>query len=356
MAECVSCGKETPAGKFFCEDCYVKMKGRRGPSGELLRPPREEPRKPAAVDDIPRSDATTPEVAEAEGLVPLKKASGTLTPASSKKVISMKPGAEKAAREKTGKKRIKVTITFSERTYAALARVKGGRKEVAGTSPDGTALASRAYQPGTKGAVRGGRLHRRPKLKAVAATSAATKQKSGFRRAIGYRDRALDGRDKIAIAMAIITVLAIVILCFMPWAKVSWSTGGGTGVQTVEVTGTDLGAMTYVCMAIVISALLYAVATWVFKGMFTVIDFGVIFIVAGIVFIPLLYSTLASNARFLSAALEQAGISGGALPAQFERQTLWPAYALVLAGAILGFAGLIRLSERKVVESKEASG
>jgi len=350
MAECVSCGKETPAGKFFCDDCYVKMKGRRGPSGELPHLPREEPQQQTVEDDTP------PEVSEPETIVPMKKARGDLTPASSKKVVSMKPGGEKAVKEKAGKKRFAVTITFSERTYAALARVKGGRKEVAGPSPDGDAPAPRAHRPVTKGAVRGGRLHGRPKLKAVAATSAAKKQKSGFRRAIGYRDRALDGRDKIAIAMAIFAVLAIVILCFMPWAKVSWSTGGGTGVQTVEVTGTDLGAMTFVCMAIVISALLYAVATWVFKGMFTVIDFGVIFIVAGIVFIPLLYSILTSNARFLSAALEQAGIGGGAMPAQFERQTLWPAYALVLAGAILGFAGLIRLSERKVVESKEASG
>ncbi len=249
MAECVSCGKETPAGKFFCEDCYVKMKGRRGPSGELPRPPREEPRRAAAVDDTPRSEATTPEVAEAEGLVPLKKASGTLTPASSKKVISMKPGAEKAAREKTGKKRIKVTISFSERTYAALARVRRREKE-AGPALDGEAEASQAYKPRSRGAVRGGGAHGRPRLKAVSSSSTTANNKSGFRRAIAYRDRAMDGKDVLAVAMAVFAVLAIVILSFMPWAKITWGAGDGSGMQAVEVTGTDLGAMTYVCMAI----------------------------------------------------------------------------------------------------------
>jgi hypothetical protein len=358
MPECVSCGREIPVGKFFCEDCYVKMKGKRGPSGELPRSPREQPGQPPVAADAPGADVTPPQAAAVETVVPMVKASGTLTPASSKKVISMKPSAdkvpkEKAAKEKVGKKRIKVTISFSERTYDALARLRGG-KGSAGQEPGAEVVGP--SQPHPKGVARRGRVRGKPRLQAVSEPGAPARSRSGFRKAIAYRDRALDGKDMLAIAMAAFAVLAIIILSFQPWVRVSWGGGDGTSLQTVEVTGMDLGTLTYVCMAIAVTALLYAVATWIFKGIFMEVDYGVVFIAAGILFSLLLFIIIASNTRFLIAAVQKAGMSTEHLPAQFEMQRLFPAYAMVIAGAILGFAGLIRISERKASRSGETSG
>ncbi|MEW6552962.1 MAG: hypothetical protein AB1384_01585 [Actinomycetota bacterium] len=350
MSECVSCGRAVPAGKFFCDDCYVKMKGKRGPSADLPRPPRQ----PPTASEASQEETAPPDAAIAETVVPIKKASGTLTPTSSKKVISMKPGTDRAAKDKAGKKRFTVTISFSERTYAAFSRLRkggGGAGAAPGREMEGTG----PYRPRSRRAPRIGAGTGRPRLQAVTAGGRGAKDKRGFSKAIAYRDRPFDGKDLAAVAMASFAVLAIIILSFQPWARISWSAGDAASVQTVEVTGADLGAMTYACMAIAIIAMLYAVATWVFKGVFTAVDFGVVFIAAGILFSVLLFIIVASNGRFLSAAVQKAGMSVEYLPPQFERQTLWPAYAMVLLGAILGFAGLIRVSERRGPERGEKS-
>jgi hypothetical protein len=267
----------------------------------------------------------------------------------------MKPGTERAAKEKGGKKRFTVTISFSERTYAAFSRFRRGSDE-AGEAPGQETDTSQPRQPRSRGAARGRSGRGKPRLQAVDAAGAAAKPRRGIRKAIAYRDRPFDGKDLAAVAMAIIAMLAIIFLSFQPWARISWGAGDAASIQEVEVTGTDLGALTYVCMAIVIFAMLYAVATWAFKGVFTAVDFGVVFIAAGILFSLFLFIIIASNGRFISAAVQKAGMSGEFLPAQFERQTLWPAYAMVLMGAIFGFAGLIRVSERRGAGSGEKSG
>jgi hypothetical protein len=347
MAECVSCGKEIPAGKFFCDECYVKMKGRRGglkevPHGSAGKPGVEE----KAADVCSEAEAASEPVIAA-GLIAAKKASGTLTPTSGKKVVSIKPGAEKPVKEKAGKKKFKITITFSERTYAALSRLRG-RKEKKGQVVGGEAGAAAVAPVRSRAPARSKGPHGRAKLKAVKGLSRpAGEQGGGFMGVVTYRDRTWDHGDIAAVAMASFAVLMIIVLSFLPWAEFSWTAGEPLEMQVVEVKGIDLGAMTYICIALAVIAFLYMVATWLLKGPFTKIDYGVVLIVAGVVFIPLFYATIASNTRFLIAALEKVGKDGSSVPSQYERQTLWPAYAMVLMGATLAFSGLVRLAERK---------
>lgn len=347
MAECVSCGRDIPAGSFFCEDCYVKMKGRRGPSGEV---PRGEGivRKEEAARGDAAPDATAAEARGAvpAGIPPVRKASGTLTPSSGKKVVSLKPQLERGGREKGGKKRFTVTITFSERTYAALARMK--RRKAEGAAGEGGVAGGHA--PGRRSLARkyGKGPHGRPKLKAVTATHGSVKaRRRGLGGAMAYRDRPMDGGDTVSAVMATVAALAIIALTFRPWARVSLGVGEPSAVQEIEVTGADLGAVPYICIALAAAALLYMLAARVFGGVFAVVDYGVAFIAIGVVVIPLFYAAIASNAGMLSAAMEKLGAGGGPTPEQFERQTLWPAYMVVLAGAMLAFAGLVRLSERR---------
>jgi hypothetical protein len=351
MAECVSCGKEIPAGKFFCEDCYTKMKGRRRPMGEVPRISSEKQKEPVLTGEASGEEELPQETAAPTGVVPVKKASGTLTPASSKKVVSMKPTTDRAAKEKAGKKRYIVTISFSERTYAALARlkVKGGKKAPAAKETAGSPQVAQA-ESGEK--ERGKEPNGRPQLKAVESSGWAPKRKRGFRGAVAYRDRPADRGDVVAIAMSTFAVLTIIVMSFLPWATISFGGQEGSMPQTVKVPGIDLGAITYICMALPVAALLYMVATWRFKGVFTIVDYGVVLMIAGVVFIPLYYVAISSNNRFVVAAMRQLGGSGSAIAAQFERQTLWPAYLMVLAGALLAFAGLVRLSERKSTVSQ----
>jgi hypothetical protein len=351
MAECVSCGKDIPAGKFFCDECYVKMKGQRGMLKKV--PPASGVKTGGETSPTATSDDTERSVKPVvpDGIVPEKKARGTLTPASGKKVVSMKPATDKAAKEKAGKKKFTVTISFSERTYAALARMKRKKKEEAPLAKGKSEISAAAPALQRKGRRSKG-PHGRPKLKAVASSKKpATQNRGGFMGLIAYRERKLDRRDIISAALASFAVLMIFVLSFTSWAKVSWSEGGESSMQTVKIKGFDLGAMTYICIAIVAVAYLYMVATWLFKGPFTKIDYGVVLIVAGIIFIPIFFATISSTSRLLSVALEKAGRRGNLIPPQYERQTLWPAYIIVLMGAVLGFSGLIRLSERKSVET-----
>ncbi len=344
MAECVSCGKAIPAGKLFCDGCYVKMKGRRRPYGEV--PPVPETRAGQA-QGAEAEPAEKPQVQHVPppAAAPARKASGTLTPATDKKVVAIKPPLERSAREKGSKKRFTVTITFSERTYATLSRLKPSGRERALRRETGAAETQTApvrFRPGAGG----GRSRGGPGLKAVTASGAAAPQ-SGFRKAIAYRDRAMDGKDRLSVAIAALSVLIIIIFFLLPWAKVSWGTGDASGLQTVEVTGTDLGIMAYICMSITVIALLYTLASISFKETFRALDYGVVLIVAGVLFVVLFYITISSNDRFLAAALEKLGRGGTPLPEQFERLTQWPAYIMPLAGAVLALAGWVRLLKRE---------
>lgn len=346
MSECVSCGKEIPAGKFFCDECYVKMKGRRGTLQKVPQTPVDEqgsPGEPAGAAGAEAGEPSSP-----AGVEQTKKASGTLTPTSGKKVVSMKPDVDKGAREKgkAGKKRFTVTISFSERTYAALARFKRKREDAGEAGGQDVGVTS--MQPAKTPARRKG-LYGRPKLKAVtAATGRENEHKSGFGKVIAYRDRAWDKGDIMAIAMATIAFVLIIAMSFMNWVKLSWAEGEAAQVQTVYIKGVDLGAIFYLSIAVVAVAYLYMVATWVFKKPFTRVDYGVIFIVSGLVFIPLAYASIASIGRLFDAAYRILGAGGGSVPEQYQRNTLLPAYIVVLMGAVFAIAGLVRLSERRI--------
>ncbi len=346
MAECVSCGKEIPAGKFFCDECYVRMKGRKGTLREVPQSPAGEPASGGSAVEVPGESKDAGEPSIAGGVTPERKASGTLTPASDKKVVSIKPASGRSVKEKAGKKRFTVTISFSEKTYTALSRLRGGRsRDSAGAEEESAVSAPAEGRP--RRAARGRGPHGRPHLKAVAGKVKPPGKRGGFMRVVSYRDRPWDRGDKTAAVLASFAASMIIVLSFLPWARVTWAEGEGGTPQVVEVTGVDLGAMTYACIALAALAFMYMIGTWMFKGPFARIDYGVVLIAAGIVFIPLLYATIASNPRLIGAALEEVGRGGGAIPVQYERQTLWPAYAMVFMGTLLAFSGLIRLGERR---------
>jgi len=347
MTECVSCGKDIPAGKFFCDECYVKMKGQRGMLKKVPPSSAPEPEVRVKPPETGGGEGKTAEPAVPAGVFPDKKASGALTPAAGKKVVSLKSTTDKAAKEKAGKKRFTVTITFSERTYAALARMKRKKEEAPPADEQPGVAAVSPIEQGKPKRRKG--PHGRPKLKAVASTKKPVdKNRGGFMGIIAYRDRELDRRDFVAAAMASFAVLMIILLSFASWVRVSWSAGGDSAsMQMVKVKGFDLGAITYVCIAIVAVAYLYMLATWLLKGTFTRLDYGVVLIVAGVIFVPVFFAAISSTSRLLSIALEKAGSGGGVIPAQYERQTLWPAYIEVLMGAVLALSGLVRLSERR---------
>ena len=345
MPECVSCGKEIPAGRFFCDDCYVKMKGRRGTLKEVSKTPAGEGEMPdgAAAEKGEQGGEASP---PAES-TPAKKASGTLTPTSGKKVVSIKPDVDRSGRDKgkVGKKRFTVTISFSERTYAALGRLRRKGRSEAGVPGEGEAVTP--VKP-VKEKRRAKGPHGRPQLKAVKiATAGKGEPERGLWKWIGYRDRARDRRDIAAIATATVSFVLVIVLSFTGWVKLSWSPGETGGGGAVSIKGIDLGIFFYISIAIMAVAYLYMVATWVFKEPLVKVDYGVTLLIGGVAYIPFIYASIASTERLFDAAYRILGYGGGAVPANYQRSTLLPAYIAVLAGAAFAISGLMRLSERK---------
>jgi hypothetical protein len=342
MAECVSCGKEIPAGKFFCDDCYRKMKGRRGSLRRVTQPLERKPAVEAAAapvvggGDEPKGAegrAANSGVQEAE-----KKTSGTLTPTTSKKVVSLKPEIDRAPRGKgkAGKTRFTITITFSERTYMALERLKRKKKEAPAAKPK---RAGRKTGP-----------HGRPKLKAVESVSRKPQEKRNYLlRLLKYRDRKWDRGDVAAGLMATAGLVLTLVLSPLPWVRLTWVTEGGAPAQVAKVSGIDLGALVYILIVLAVLSWLYMAVTAFLKRSLLEVDFGVVLLLAGVIFIPIVFITLAFNGHIYNTALAIIRRSGSYIPeaaARYERKTLWPSYFMVLMGCVLAFSGLIRLSVR----------
>jgi hypothetical protein len=348
MAECVSCGKDIQAGKFFCDDCYVNMKGRRVTLKKVSQAPTTGPGGAQGDGSVSGNAEVPQEASVPEGVMRAKSASGSLTPAAGKKVVAFKPATEKTVREKgkAGKKRFTLTISFSERTYEAFARL-GGRKAGRRSPEAGEAGRDEVSRGRSSRAAAGRGPYGRTRLKAVSGMPGAEeKRKSGIMRILGYRDRSWDKGDLAAAAVASFSAAAIVALSFMSWVRLVWGDAEGEAMLTVQLRGVDLGAMAYACIALAVTAIAYMVATLLFQGPFTKIDYGVVMMVAGIAIIPLFYAAIAPTTRLLRAGLEQLGMVAEPLPAQYQRQTLWPAYAMLIMGAAMAFSGLVRISER----------
>lgn len=369
MAECVSCGKSIPAGKFFCEECYKSMKGRRATPHKVeppYAPARREPAgagkeksatPPHAPGTVPgaEADKPVPPQSPAEGKEVAKKARADLTPASDKKVVSLKPKVEGVSPGKSigGKKRFKITITFSERTYNAFARLKG-RKKAKAAQAGGEPAETGGMTAKERRARRGGGPHGRPKLKAV---SEASEKKAASRNAlmryIGHRERKWDRGDRVAALMATSLVILIIIFCFQGWVRVEWIAGEGTQAVSTTVKGVDLGVLVYVMMALVIAAWAYmAVSSFTGKTL-AKLDFGFIIVLCGSIFIILFFVGVGSTERVLGAAAESINKSRNFFETSvsgYERQMLWPAYFTVFLGILYSFSGLARLSERRAGE------
>ncbi len=357
MADCVSCGREIPPGKLFCDDCYLRMKGRMGPRRKsetapeagVAAGPHYRASATAAGGEKPQETITVlGEAGTPRGGV----AKGELTPASQKKVVSMRPRAETATREK-GKsrnaKRFTITITFSEKTYERMARLRArlkreGRKR--GEKASGEAAAASAARRRRKRGPYG-----RPLLKAVESSgNAARASRGGFLGWILYRRRPWDRGDGFAAAGATCGTALVLAFCFLEWVRVHWVSQSGASLQVVGVKGTQLGAPVYVSMIAAALAWCFMVAGLLWGGERLKVDFGVVMLLAGLVVIPLVFVALSNNTGVYNAATEVMRSKGVPLPAEasgYERHASWPAYLMVLAGLSLSFSGLVRLSERR---------
>jgi glycerol-3-phosphate acyltransferase PlsY len=356
MAECVSCGKEIPAGKFFCEECYRKMKGRKGVLGEVKPPPAAaeggthpaggtRPAVPAAGAAGEKA-AVTPggEKKESAGEVPGKKVllRGELTPPSKKKVVSLKPAVEKPDRKtEEPKKRFRVTITFSERTYNALARLRGGRRGRKGKSGGGELIPMPEEGRRMKHTARG-----KPR------PAAAGKARKAGAEPLPRRGK-WDGRDWTAAVFSTAAAALCLALPFFSWIKLEWVIQDQMTdrvIQSAVLEGLDLGAAVYVIMGAAALSWLYMVVSGVRGGKPLGIDFGVVLILAGILLLILLFFSVAPMQKILSAAAEKRGLTPEFFDQKavsYSRHTFWPPYLMVFLGCLISFSGLVHLSERK---------
>ena len=364
MAECVSCGKSIPAGKFFCDECYKSMKGRRATPHKVDAPATaQHEKKPRASRKAKRAPAaSSPEAAgsaeQAKSAPPPvikegeqeRKLSADLTPTAGKKVVSLKPKVEGTAGERAigGKKRFKITITFSERTYNAFARLKRKKKEEAAAA-EGEQTEAEGQPVKPKRIKRRGGPHGRPKLKAVSEPSQRKgRPENALMRYISYREREWDKGDRVAALMATGLMVLIIIFSFLSWVRVTWSLGEGSQTVAASVKGVDLGAPVYAMIAVVAAAWLYMAVSSITGKTLLNLDFGFVIIICGFIFIALFFAAVGSTERVIGAASRSV-----TSVANYERQTLWPAYFTVFLGILFAFSGLARLSERKAVEEGE---
>jgi preprotein translocase subunit SecG len=372
LAECVSCGKSIPAGKFFCDECYKSMKGRRATPHKVDAPASPKPKKesrasrkakaapptssPGTASSAEQAEPGPPTAAEDEEQA--KKLSANLTPSDGKKVVSLKPKVEGVAGERSigGKKRFKVTITFSERTYNAFARLKR-KKKVEAATMEGEQEESESQPAKPRRMKRRGGPHGRPKLKAV---SNQSEKKGGsentFMRYIGYREREWDKGDKVAALMATILMVLIIVLCFLSWVKVTWSAGEASQPMSATVKGVGLGAPVYAMIAAVVAAWAYMAFSSFTGRTLLNLDFGFVIIMCGIILIALFFVAVGSTDRVMGAAAKSIGRGESFFKtsvSSFERQTLWTAYFTVFLGILFAFSGLARLSERKASKEPE---
>ncbi len=354
MANCVSCGREIEPGSLFCDQCYAKMKGRRGPLRDI------------AGTAAGKQDAGRPAGAAEEGAAPppaaaARRASGYLTPADQKKVVSIRPDLDKNAKEKHGrsKKRFTITITFSERTYQMLYRLsrrKGG-KEAGVTAAGGEEKAPAPAE--SKPARRRKGLYGRPALTAVGGGKVAgyegRTKAVGLKGWIAHRERKWDRRDYGALALGAAAGVLILALSFLGWLRVSWGAAEGPSFYDVSIKGIDLGALAYLIIALDVAAFLYIPAARLLGRRLRHLDFGVVLLLAGILIIIIFYAAIAPNDRIMDIAYrlaEQRGLVPAGELAQ--RETLASAYLMALLGVLMAFSGLVRLSERR--ETGKAGG
>lgn len=355
MPECVSCGKEIAAGTLFCDECYKNMKGMRGSLKQVEPTASPKPEGPVSEPSASGIEAGPDEV----GAGPItqqevRKAIDALTPTSNKKIVSLKPDLEKSAKDKakSDKKRFKVTISFSERTYQALGRLSH-KKADRSTSATGAV----PVEPKPKRHTRKAGPYGRPKLKAVGGPDSKGSAKWAYLgRVTAYREREWDSGDKTAGLMATGCMALIMGLCFLSWIRLQWYEGEGEELQTLNIKGIDLGILVYVIMAIAFLAWLYMALSWLRKKPLLNLDFGIVLLITGVVLVIVFFITISSNQRILEVAGDIMG-RGGVLAQsglRYERQNTLPAYLVVLSSAAIAFSGLIRVSSRRADQGEPA--
>jgi hypothetical protein len=324
------------------------MKGSKGPSGSVGQAEGMAPR----LGDEGAESGQEKSRPVGQPLETAKRPSGELTPSIGKKVITLKPDVDTSSRQKErGRKRFKITISFSERTYERLSRLSRKKEKGGGTAT--------ALQPGESpivaepvGRGTGAGPHGRARLKAVRATPRRPRKERGFTgRVLGHRDRPWDRRDwTTALAYTACGIL-VLILTFMSWMRLGWIDENGAD-RTVDIKGIQLGFPVYIIMAIVLVAWLYMAMTWLLGKPLVDLDFGVVLLVAGVLIIIIFYITLSWSGLVVRAADRALGWEEGMFKevvSGYDQRNIWPAYLMILMACGIAFSGLARLSERRSV-------
>lgn len=349
MAECVSCGKPVEAGKLFCEQCYARMKGRRGPF-RGVSPSRETVEGQTIRMREKRDRPQTAGFPEG-----MKAKRESLTPPTEKKVVILHPELEKSSK-KDRESRFTITITFSERTYRMLSRLKPGKRKNKGEEEgaESGAPAAGLSRRRHKGP------HGRPALRALEGRTGISgrpsRKKGGFSAWAAFRPRKLDVGDLFSLGSAALSVVFILILTFVPWVRMTWVTAGGVVAGETPIRGSDLGTLTYLALAVVLAAAAYVPISLWLRERFAYVDYGLVLLAAGLLFVILFYVNISSNQRMVDLAFRLAGTSGG-IPAEgLERHTSWTSYLVSFMGVVLAFSGLARLSERRAPQGEQRGG
>lgn len=348
MPECVSCGKEIAAGRLFCDQCYKSMKGKLGPSK------KRDPESKIPVGEARAGVATRPSGLPPEQ--PGQNPAGTLTPASNKKIVTLKRGIDKPSGGKeTGvKKKFSITISLSERAYRTFGHLKSGSRR---KTKDGAQVSDSTMPDNTKRRRLGkAGPHGRARLKAVE----VAKRKSGETQGwlwtlVGYRERPMDNLDWYAAAIGTMTAVLILALSFLGWVSVKSAAEGGAANTQVSVKGLDFGLLFYILIAVVAFCWGYMAATLALKRPLLKIDFGIVMLPGGLICIAIIFVAMGARNNLLEIALRVMRAAGKDIRdpnALFEMQTLWPAYLMVLMGAAMSLAGLMRLSSRKEADGQ----
>lgn len=349
MAECVSCGKKIPEGELFCRECLSRMKGRGSRLAGVERGPEPTAARGGGAEEVAgssaRKESATDRGASPEGSVPLgvRRARGELTPASDKKVISLRPGLEEKKVEKGG---FRITITLSERGYRALSRLGlGEKKKEKGEKREKKAKV--AYLKPVPGGAGGRSVSPRH------AEEGKSRKKGGplssLREYISPRHRDWDRTDRVSASTILVAALLSLALFPLNWVRVEWVAAGEASPQAVGVKGSQLGIWSYLVLSLVIVDLLYLLLWIILRRPPLPLDFGALSLAAGFLCIAFFNLALSSNGRIIEVAAATTGMDPRSLVGPqvgLSRYTQLPAYLVLVSLIAMPLAGLARLSRR----------
>ncbi len=170
------------------------------------------------------------------------------------------------------------------------------------------------------------------------------------------REREGDRMDRASWYIAIGSGIVFCALGFLPWFRVSWTTGTGDGVLgSTGVRLTDLGFIGYTSLILAVLIVAIAVLAWRKILARFPVDAGAMIWLLSAVLIFFLLLVLVGNVGLLHGAGKRSGLGSDFLGAMFiTKNALISAYLGVVCAIAALTSSLLRLAERK--NEKRVSG